>query len=100
MLTVCMFVKARAAGGKRGGGLGGQPDGDCKAKMRDQPLSGHPQHLSTLCLSMSSMGPRSVGLSAGSTPYNASSTLRKGFYRHEEKTDKNQQTQSPSQSRV
>lgn len=72
-----------------------------QGQLRDRPLSGHPQHPSTSCLSMSSMGPRSMGLSTGSTPYNASSTLlRKGFYSHEERTDKSQQTESPSRSRV
>lgn len=52
-------------------------------------------------MNKSSMGARSMGLSAGSTPYNASSTLLCiGFHRLEEKTDKSQQIESLSQSRV
>lgn len=70
--------------------------------MRSWPLSGHSHHPSNSCLSInkSSTGPRSIGLSVSWTPYDISSTLSTGFYTHEERADKSQQTESPSHSRV
>lgn len=72
-MHVCVWRQARAASGVRGVLARWRLQG----QLRDWPLSGQPQHPSNLRLSInkSSMVPRSMGLSAGSTRCYIFSTL-------------------------
>ena len=90
----CVCRLARAVRG----GLGGQPDGDCRARESGHCLAILSIPLPHVCLSISpawGLGQRVY------LPVPLHSThphlLCLGFYKHEGRTDKRQQAESPSQ---